>query len=68
MAVKWEPLAADHDLTGAHVYLPARPDSTAGRWHLLPTGEVVHETADGNLQRSLHDADALADPDRFIPA
>jgi hypothetical protein len=62
-----EPLA-DYDLTDARTYLPARHDPTAGRWHLLPSGDIVHETADGNLQRSIHTAEALADPARFTLA
>lgn len=64
--VKWKPLA-DVDVTGATVYRHAR-DVTAGVWYLMPDGEVVHETVDGNRQTSMHTAEALADPTRFTPA
>lgn len=63
----WKPITVDLDLTEAKTYRHVR-DTTAGRWYLLPGGQVVHETVDGNRQVSLHSAEALADRGRFIPA
>lgn len=63
----WKPLAADLDLAGAEAYRHVR-DATAGTWHVLHGGQVVHETVDGNRQVSLHSAEALADTGRFIRA
>jgi hypothetical protein len=54
-------------LAKAKTYTPARSDPTFGRLHLCTDGQVLHETADGHWQTSVHSVDALADPTRFAP-
>ncbi|MFE2751593.1 hypothetical protein ACFXGA_06270 [Actinosynnema sp. NPDC059335] len=65
----WKPIPAPTtlDLTDEKVFVEAGQPVAGGRWHLLRDGTVVHENDAGNWQTSMHDADALNDPNRFIP-